>query len=148
DHYDAGIRKVPDLAKIKGKTVAVGALGSINQYGIANALKQAGLDPGNDVQWQTSGAQPDIGKQLAQNQVDVAELTYHLAYLAQKSGSVQIIASRDEVVPNSQAAIMLARDEVFEHRRDALVRYAMACIYAGRQFNAIAENPRKYPEML
>jgi NitT/TauT family transport system substrate-binding protein len=148
DHYEAGIQKVADLAKIKGKTVAVGALGSINQYGIASALKQAGLDPVGDVQWQTSVPQPDIVKQLAQKQVDVAELTYHLAYLAQKSGASQIISSRDEVAPYSQTAIMTARDEVFERRRDALVRYAMACIHAGRQFNAIAESPQNYPEML
>lgn len=148
DHYDAGIQKVSDLAKIKGKTVAVGALGSINQYGIATALKQAGLDPVKDVQWQTTVQQPDIVKQLGQKQVDAAELTYHLAYLAQKNGFAQIVASRDEVAPYSQTAIMTARDEMFEHRRDALVRYAMACIHAGRQFNAIAGNPKKYPEML
>src|SRR5262245_23908917 len=60
DHYDAGIKTLPELAKMRGKIAAVGAAGSINQYGLASALKLAGLDPVNDVQWQTSVAQPDI----------------------------------------------------------------------------------------
>lgn len=49
DHYDTGIRTLQDLAKMKGKTVAVGAAGSINQYGMGSALKveiePAALDP-------------------------------------------------------------------------------------------------------
>jgi NitT/TauT family transport system substrate-binding protein len=148
DHYEAGIRTVADLAKLKGKVAAVGALGSINQYGMASALRAAGLDPINDVQWQTSVPQPDIVKQLGQKQVDLAEITYHLAYLAQQQGFCRIVASRDEILPDSQTAVMTARDEMFDKRKDVLVRYAMACIHAGRQFNAVAGDPDKHPGML
>src|SRR5207248_1972168 len=35
DHYDAGIKTLADLAKMKGQIAAVGAAGSINQYGLA-----------------------------------------------------------------------------------------------------------------
>ena len=49
--------------------------------------------------------QPDIVKQLGQKQVDVAEITYHLAYLAQKQGFCRIMLSRDEILPDSQTAI-------------------------------------------
>ena len=70
DHYDAGVKALPDLARMKGKLAAVGAAGSINQYGLGSALKLAGLDPLRDVQWQTSVGQPDIVKQLGQKQVD------------------------------------------------------------------------------
>jgi NitT/TauT family transport system substrate-binding protein len=148
DHYEAGVRTVKDLAKMKGKVVAVGAVGSINQYGMAAALQAAGLNPVSDVEWQTSVAQPDIVKQLGRKQVDVAELTYHLAYLAEQQGFCRIIASRDEILPDSQAAVMTARDEMFQQKKDILVRYAMACIHAGRQFNQIAGEPAKHPEML
>jgi NitT/TauT family transport system substrate-binding protein len=148
DHYNSGVRTIKDLAKMKGKIAAVGALGSINQYGMGSALHAAGLDPVNDVRWQTSVPQPDIVKQLGQKQVDIAEITYHLAYLAQKQGFCRIIASRDEILPDSQTAVMTARDEMFEKQKDLLVRYAMACIHAGRQFNRIAGDPTKYPQML
>lgn len=148
DHYDAGIKTVKDLAKLKGKIAAVGAAGSINQYGLGSALKAAGLNPISDVQWQTTVAQPDIVKQLGQKQVDVAEITYHLAYLAEKQGFCRILFSRDEILPDSQAAIQTARDEMLQKRRDVVVRYAMACIHSGRIFNRVAGDPAKEPDML
>jgi NitT/TauT family transport system substrate-binding protein len=148
DHYDAGITKLQDLAKLKGKVAAVGAAGSINQYSLASALQMAGLNPATDVQWQTSVAQPDIVKQLGQKQVDIAEITYHLAYLAQKQGFCRILFARDEILPDSQTAIQTVRDEFLQNRRDTIVRYSMACIHAGRIFNEVAGDPEKYPDML
>jgi NitT/TauT family transport system substrate-binding protein len=148
DHYDAGIRTLNDLAKMKGKIVAVGAAGSINQYGMGSALKLAGLDPVRDVQWQTSVPQPDIVKQLGQKQVDCAEITYHLAYLAQQQGFCRILLSRDEILPDSQTAMMTVRDEVLQRRRETVVRYAIACVHAGRLFNQVAGDPNKHADML
>lgn len=148
DHYDAGIRTLADLKKLKGKIAAVGAAGSINQYGLGTALKLAGLDPVHDVQWQTTVAQPDIVKQLGQKQVDVAEITYHLAYLAQEQGFCRILLSRDEILPDSQTAIQTVRDDMLQHRRETVVRYAMACIHAGQLFNQVAGDPDKHADML
>jgi NitT/TauT family transport system substrate-binding protein len=148
DHYDAGVKALPDLARMKGKLAAVGAAGSINQYGLGSALRLAGLDPLRDVQWQTSVSQPDIVKQLGQKQVDLAELTYHLAYLAQQQSFCKILLSRDEILPDSQAAIMTVRDEFKQRRRELLVKYAMACIHAGRLFNQVAGDPNKHADVL
>ena len=148
DHYDAGIKTLADLARMKGKTAAVGAAGSINQYGLGSALKLAGLDPVRDVQWQTSVPQPDIVKQLGQKQVDIAEITYHLAYLAQKEGFCRILWSRDEILPDSQAAMHTVRDDILQEKRDTVVKYAMACIQAGRVFNQVAGDPEKHADML
>jgi NitT/TauT family transport system substrate-binding protein len=148
DHYEAGIRTVHELTRLKGKVAAVGAAGSINQYGLGSALKLAGLNPATDVQWQTTVPQPDIVKQLGQKQVDVAEITYHLAYLAQKQGFCRIMVARDEIVPDSQTAMQTARDEMLAKRRDAIVRYSMACMHAGRIFNQVAGDPNRYPDML
>jgi NitT/TauT family transport system substrate-binding protein len=148
DHYDAGIKTLAALARMKGKIAAVGAAGSINQYGLGSALKLAGLDPVRDVQWQTSVPQPDIVKQLGQKQVDVAEITYHLAYLAQKEGFCRILWSRDEILPDSQAAMHTVRDDILQEKRDTVVKYAMACIQAGRVFNQVAGDPEKHADML
>jgi NitT/TauT family transport system substrate-binding protein len=148
DHYDAGVKSLPDLAKMRGKVAAVGAAGSINQYGLGSALKLAGLDPARDIQWQTSVAQPDIVKQLGQRQVDVAEITYHLAYLAQQQDFCRILLSRDEILPDSQAAMMTVRDEIREKKRDTVIRYAMACIHAARLFNQVAGDPERHSDLL
>jgi putative ABC transport system substrate-binding protein len=78
--------------------------------------------------------QPDIVKQLGQKQVDIADITYHLAYLAEKQGFCRILLSRDEILPDSQVAMHTVRDDMLQRRRDVVVRYAMACIHAGRQF--------------
>jgi NitT/TauT family transport system substrate-binding protein len=127
---------------MKGKIAAVGAAGSINQYGLASALKLAGLNPVIDVQWQTSVPQPDIVKQLGQKQVDVADITYHLAYLAQKQGFCRILFSRDEILPDSQVAFHTLRDDMLQGRRETAVRYAMCCIQAGRLFNQVPATPK------
>ena len=148
DHHEAGVKTLQDLVKMKGKIAAVGAAGSINQYGLGSALKLAGLNPVSDVRWQTSVPQPDIVKQLGQKQVDVAEITYHLAYLAQKQGFCRIMLSRDEILPDSQTAMQTARDEMLEKRRDAVVRYAMACMHTGRLFNQVAGDPNKHADVL
>ena len=148
DHYDAGVKTLPDLAKMRGKIAAVGAAGSINQYGLASALKLAGLDPVNDVQWQTSVPQPDIVKQFGQKQVDVADITYHLAYLGQNQGFCRILFSRDEILPDSQVAMHTVRDDMRERRRQTVVRYGMACIQAGRLFNQVAGDPGNHTDML
>ena len=148
DLYNAGVKTIGDLKAVKGKIVAVGAAGSINQYGVATALMMAGLDPVNDVNWQTNVGQPDIVKQLGNKQVEVADLTYHLAYLAEKQGFGRIIASRDEYLPDSQTAIVAARTDVLDKRRDVVVRFAVAYIHAARLFNEVAGSPLEHADIV
>jgi NitT/TauT family transport system substrate-binding protein len=80
--------------------------------------------------------------------VDVAEITYHLAYLAQQQDFCRILLSRDEILPDSQAAMMTVRDEIREKKRDTVVRYAMACIHAARLFNQVAGDPERHSDLL
>jgi len=148
DHYENGLRSIKDLVRLKAHLVAVGAAGSINQYSMSSGLALAGLNPAGDVTWQTSVEQPDIVKQLGNKQIDAAELTYHLAYLAQKQDFARIVAARDEVAPNSQTVMLTARDELFTRRRAALVRFAMAHIHAARLFNKVASDPASYDPQL
>ncbi|MDH7798365.1 MULTISPECIES: ABC transporter substrate-binding protein [unclassified Beijerinckia] len=148
DHYESGLRTLADLKAMKGKIVAVGATGSINHYGMATGLRMAGLDPVNDVKWQTSVQQPDIVKQLSQKQVDVADITYHLAYLAEEQGLGTIIISRDEILPNSQTAMIAVRDDFLAKRRDTVVRFAMAYIHSARLFNKVAGAPTEHRDII
>src|SRR4029077_14394287 len=74
--YDAGVHSMADFAKLKGKRMGVGALGSINQYNLAQALLKAGLDPAKDVQWVVNISQPDLMKMLGQGQVDATDLAW------------------------------------------------------------------------
>jgi NitT/TauT family transport system substrate-binding protein len=148
DLYEAGIKAIGDLKALKGKTVAVGAAGSINQYSMSRALITAGLNPLLDVTWQTTVAQPDIVKQLGQKQIDAAELTYFLAFLAQRQGFAKIIASRDESAPGSQVSMIAVRDEFSAKQRDVVVRYAMAHVHAARLFNRVAGEPERNREIV
>src|SRR4051812_34494258 len=64
--YDDGVHAMADFAKLKGKKMGVGALGSINQYNMAQALLKVGLDPAKDVQWVVNISQPDLMHILGQ----------------------------------------------------------------------------------
>jgi NitT/TauT family transport system substrate-binding protein len=72
--------------------------------------------------------------------VDVADLTYHLAYLGERQDFGKIIASRDEILPNSQTAMIAAREVV--------VRFAMAHIHASRLFNKVAGAPEQHRDIV
>jgi hypothetical protein len=98
DHYEAGVKTLPDLVRMRGKIAAVGAAGSINQYGLASALKLAGLDPVNDVQWQTSVPQPDIVKQPGRNR-SMSPRSPTIWLISPNSRLRRILFSRDEILP-------------------------------------------------
>jgi len=146
--YEQGVRGPADLARVKGKTIAVPAAGSVNQYGIASALQQVKLDPVSEVKWQTSVSMPDTVKQMGQNQIEIADISYQLAYLGQKQNICRLIASGDQLLPDIQTTMSAVRNNVKAERRDAIIRFAMAYIHAGRLFNKVASNPAQYPDAL
>lgn len=83
--YDQGVHGLADFAKLKGKRIGVSALGSINQYNVAKALENVGLNPAADVQWVTNVGQPDLMKMLGQRQLDVTDLAYQFGVFAQQN---------------------------------------------------------------
>jgi NitT/TauT family transport system substrate-binding protein len=60
----------------------------------------------------------------------------------------RIIVARDEILPDSQTAMLAATNELMHSRREALVRFAMAHIHAGRLFNKVAADPTAYAEQV
>jgi NitT/TauT family transport system substrate-binding protein len=146
--YDAGVHSMADFAKLKGKKMGVGALGSINQYNLAQALLKAGLDPAKDVQWVVNISQPDLMKMLGQGQVDATDLAWQFGVFAQQNKWGPIVATGDEMVPDAAIGMFAARKEFLEKNHDAAVRFAMAYLHAAKEFNAAAQAPDKHADIV
>jgi NitT/TauT family transport system substrate-binding protein len=146
--YDQGVKSVADFAKLKGKKIGVGAVGSINQYTTARALQKAGLDPRKDVEWVAGASQPDLMKMLGQKQVDVTDLAYQFGFFAQKNKWGPIVANGDEVAPNSSIGVYVVNRNFLTNKRDVLIRFAMAYLQGVKEFDAAAKAPDKNPEVL
>jgi NitT/TauT family transport system substrate-binding protein len=146
--YDQGIRSLADFAKLKGKRVGVGALGSINQYNVALALEKVGLDPAKDVQWTVNVGQPDLMKMLGQKQLDVTDLAYQFGFFAQNNKWGPIVANGDQIAPGTAIADIAVRRDYLQKNRDVVIRYAMAYLQGVKEFNAAAAAPDKHPDIV
>jgi NitT/TauT family transport system substrate-binding protein len=146
--YDQGVRSLADFAKLKGKKMGVGALGSINQYDTARALQKAGLDPRKDVQWIVGVSQPDLMKMLGAKQVDLTDLAYQFGFFAQNNKWGPIVANGDQIEPNSSIGVYAANKNFLRDKRDVLVRFAMAYLQGVKEFNAAATAPDKNQDIL
>ena len=146
--YDGGVRGLADFAKLKGKRFGVGAVGSINQYNLAQALLKVDLDPAKDVQWIVNVPQPDLMKMLGQGQVDVTDLAYQFGYFAQNNKWGPMIANGDQVAPNTAIATFAVRKDFLQNRRDTVIRWAMAYLQGVKEFNAAAQAPDKHPDIV
>jgi NitT/TauT family transport system substrate-binding protein len=147
-YHDQGVRSAADFAKLKGKRIGVGAVGSINQYTTARALQKAGLDPRKDVQWVAGASQPDLMKMLGQKQVDVTDLAYQFGYFAQNNKWGPIVANGDEVEPNSSIGVYVVNKNFLANKRDVLIRFAVAYLQGVKEFDAAAKAPDKNQDIL
>lgn len=145
---DQGIKSMADFAKLKGKKIGVGALGSINQYNMAQALLKVGLDPANDVQWVVNISQPDLMKMLGTGQVDATDLAWQFGVFAQQNKWGPIVATGDQMVPDAAIGMYVARKDFLEQNRDVVVRFAMAYLHAAKEFNAAAQAPDKHMDIV
>jgi NitT/TauT family transport system substrate-binding protein len=145
---DAGITKLEDLAKLKGKRIGVSGSGSINQYMFSLALQKVGLDPRKDVQWISNVPQPDLMKMLGQNQIDATDLAYQFGFFAENNGWGPMIATGDEIEADSPIGLYATRNDVLEEKRDLLVRFAMAYLQGAKEFNAAAADPAAHPDIV
>ncbi len=146
--YDAGVHSMADFGKLKGKKMGVGALGSINQYNLAQALLKGGLDPAKDVQWVVNVSQPDLMKMLGQGQVDATNLAWQFGVFAQQNKWGPIVVTDDQVVPDAAIGFYAARKEFLEKSHDVAVRFAMAYLHAVKEFNAAAQAPDQHADVV
>jgi NitT/TauT family transport system substrate-binding protein len=146
--HDQGVKSMADFAKLKGKKMGVGALGSINQYNLAQALLKAGLDPAKDVQWVVNVSQPDLMKMLGQGQVDATDLAWQFGVFAEQNKWGPVVATGDQMVPGAAIGMFAARKDFLEKNRDVAVRFAMAYLHAAKEFNAAAQAPDKHMDVV
>jgi len=146
--YDDGVKSMADFAKLKGKKMGVGALGSINQYNLAQALLKVGLDPAKDVQWVVNVSQPDLMKMLGQGQVDATDLAWQFGVFAEQNKWGPIVATGDQMVPGAAIAMYSVRKEFLDKNRDVVIRFAMAYLHAAKEFNAAAQAPDQHPDVV
>jgi NitT/TauT family transport system substrate-binding protein len=146
--YDQGVKSAADFAKLKGKKIGVGALGSVNQYNTARALQKAGLDPRKDVEWVTNVPQPDLMKMLGQKQVDAVDLAYQFGFFAQNNKWGPIVANGDQIEPNNSIGVYAANSNFLKAKRDVLVRFAIAYLQGVKEFDVAATEPDKHPDIL
>jgi NitT/TauT family transport system substrate-binding protein len=146
--YDSGVHSMADFAKLKGKKMGVGALGSINQYNLAQALLKAGLDPAKDVQWVVNISQPDLMKMLGAGQVDATNLAWQFGVFAQQNKWGPIVVTDDQVVPDAAIGMYAARKEFLDKNHDVAVRFAMAYLHAVKEFNAAAQAPDQHADVV
>ena len=146
--YEDGLRSAANFAKLKGKKIGIGALGSINQYDAGLAMVKAGLDPRKDVTWVTNVPQPDLMKMLGTKQVDATDLAYQFGHIAAKTKMGPMVAKGDDIDPDGQIGMFAARREFLASRRDVAIRWAMACLQGAKEFNAAAANPGANKEIV
>lgn len=146
--HDQGVKSVADFALLKGKRIGVGALGSINQYNMAQALLKVGLDPAKDVKWIVNLSQPDLMKMLGQGQLDATDLAWQFGVFAQDNKWGPIVATGDQIVPDAAIGLYAARRDFLDKNRDVVVRFAMAYLHAAKEFNAAALAPDQHPDIV
>jgi NitT/TauT family transport system substrate-binding protein len=115
---------------------------------MSRALQKAGLDPRKDVQWIAGVPQPELMKMLGQKQVDATDLAYQFGFFAQNNKWGPIVATGDQIEPNSSIAVYAARREFLQSKRDVLVRFAVAYLEGVKEFNAAAKAPDQHRDIL
>ena len=102
--YDQGYRSANDGAKLKGKTIAIQAPGSIDQYLLGRAAEKAGLNPKTDLNWSSGMPYPDMIKLMGAGRADAANIPVPLAFLAEKNNVGKIVGPGSDIEPDAQLA--------------------------------------------
>ena len=137
--FEAGYRSANDGAKLKGKTVAIQAPGSIDQYLLGRAAEKAGLNPKADVNWSSGMPYPDMIKFMGAGRADVANIPVPLAFLAEKNNVGKIVGPGSDIEPDAQLACWVMSSSYLQSNKSAATRFAMVHTHAARLFNKAAE---------
>jgi len=138
DFYEQGYRSANDGAKLKGKTIAIQAPGSIDQYLLGRAAEKAGLNAKTDLDWSSGMAYPDMIKLLGAGRADAANIPVPLAFLAEKNQVGKIVGPGSDIEPDAQLACWVMSSSYLAANKSAAVRFAMVHTYAARLFNKAA----------
>ena len=136
--YDQGYRSANDGAKLRGKTIAIQAPGSIDQYLLGRAAEKAGLNPKTDLNWSSGMPYPDMIKLMGAGRADAANIPVPLAFLAEKNNVGKIVGPGSDIEPDAQLACWVMSSSYLQSNKSAAVRFAMVHTHAARLFNRAA----------
>lgn len=135
---DAGFTSVDKAELLKGKTIAIQAPGSVDQFLFATAAKKAGFDPRQGLNWSSGVNYPDMIKFMGVGKCDAANIPVPLAYLAEKNKVGKIVGAGSDIAPYAQLACWVVASKYLAENKAAVTKFAMAHMYAGRIFNKAA----------
>ena len=136
--YEQGYTKANDGAKLKGRTVAIQAPGSIDQYLLGRAAEKAGLNPKSDINWSSGMPYPDMIKLMGAGRADAANIPVPLAFLAEKNKVGKIVGPGSDIEPDAQLACWVMSSSYLQSNRSAANRFAMVHTHSARLFNKAA----------
>lgn len=136
--YEQGYTKANDGAKLKGKTVAIQAPGSIDQYLLGRAAEKAGLNPRTDINWSSGLPYPDMIKLMGAGRADAANIPVPLAFLAEKNKVGKIVGPGSDIEPDAQLACWVMSSSYLQSNKSAAIRFCMVHTHAARLFNKAA----------
>ena len=129
-----GTERIRSLRDLKGKTVAVSAMGAAGHIFLAAMLTYVGLNPSQDVRWVTHSL-PDSVRLLADGKIDAYMITPPITQelRARKIGHVVVNSTIDR--PWSQYfCCMIAANREFVRKNPVATKRAMRAILKGGRY--------------
>src|SRR5262249_15207666 len=100
DFFQQGHPSANERFKIQGKTIAIQAPGSIDQYLLGRAAEKAGLNAKTDLNWSSGMPYPDMIKLMGAGRADAANIPVPLAFLAEKNQVGKIVGPGSDIEPD------------------------------------------------
>src|SRR5215472_14246136 len=118
---------------LKGRTIAVGTLGSANSSAVNEALKRGGLT-WNDANM-VALTFPQHLAAYANKAIDASMTNEPTASEAVKEGLAVRIAGNDEIYPDQQTAVVIYSEDFARKRPELALKFMRAYIKAVREYN-------------
>lgn len=118
---------VPDVAALKGKSIAVSRLGSLSDFAAKLMVKQQGLEPNVDIAIIQTGSVPNVIAALESRQIPAGSMSPPQSMLAAKMGFREIANTYG--VPYVASAVTFPR-QMARQRGDVVDNYLRAWLDA------------------
>ncbi len=118
---------VPDVAALKGKSIAVSRYGSLSDFAAKLMARQHGLEPNDDVAIVQTGSVPNVLAALESRQIPAASMTPPQSFLAAKLGFRELTNTYG--VPYVASAVTFRR-QWLDHRGAVVESYLKAWLDA------------------
>lgn len=131
----AAVRDIDSMAALRGKVIGINRLGGTPHWVLRYMLRQAGLDPENDVRILQVGQPPERLAALRSGAIQATIVDSPFSLVAEREG-LNILADVAELgIPYPQAALVMQRAWL-RAQRDTARRVLQALVDGNRAFKA------------